>query len=137
MAALTVNCSRKTGPAAVRLGTWTNQLPVPAHKNGEWQKVQCKKTRTKKVQPRIRRPAFPAIGKAVAHKVTGSWGQKLKVTDSTTVAHTTRYQPKVAVQDDEISAKKKDWERRHAYWMMKEAEKKAAKKKEKQERYVL
>ena len=133
MAALTINCSRKSGPAAVRLGSWTNQLSAPAHKNGEWQKVKPKNTRLKKIHPRTRRPTFPAIGNAVAHKVTGSWGKKLKVTDSTTVAHTTRYQPKVAVQDDEISAKKKDWERRHAYWMMKQAEKKAAKKKEKQE----
>ena len=133
MAALTINCSRKSGPAAVHLGSWTNQLSAPAHKNGEWQKVQYRKTRVKKVQPRTRRSSFPAIGNAVAHKVTGSWGKKLVVKDSTTVAHTTRYQPKVAVQDDEISAKKKDWERRHAYWMMKQAEKKAAKKKAKQE----
>ena len=133
MAALTINCSRKSGPAAVHLGSWTNQLSAPAHKNGEWQKVQYKKTRVKKIQPRTRRSSFPAIGNAVAPKVTGSWGKKLVVKDSTTVAHTTRYQPKVAVQDDEISAKKKDWERRYAYWMMKQAEKKAAKKKEKQE----
>ncbi len=133
MAALTINCSRKSGPAAVHLGSWTNQLSVPAHKNGEWQKVQYKNTRVKKVQPRTRRSSFPAIGNAVAHKAGGSWGKKLKVTDFTTVAHTARFQPKVAVQDDEISAKKKDWERRHAYWMMKQAEKKAAKKKEKQE----
>ncbi len=133
MAALTINCSRKSGPAAVRLGSWTNQLSAPAHKNGEWQKVQYKKSRVKKVQPRTRRSSFPAIGNAVAHKVTGAWGKKLTVTDSTTVAHTTRYQPKLAVQDDEISAKKKDWERRHAFWMKKEAERKAAKKKERQE----
>ena len=88
MAALTINCSRKSGPAAVRLGSWTNQLSAPAHKNGEWQKVQCKKTRAKKVQPRIRRPAFPAIGNAVAHKAGGSWGKKLKVTNVDTVRGT-------------------------------------------------
>ena len=133
MAALTINCSRKPGPAAVHLGSWTNQLSAPAHKNGEWQKVSYKKTRVKKVQPRTRRSSFPAIGNAVAHKVSGSWSKKLEVKDSTTVAHTTRFQPKVKVQDDKISAKKKDWERRYAFWMKKEAERKAAKKKEMQE----
>ena len=133
MAALTINCSLKTRTPATHLGSWTNQLSAPAHKNGKWQKVQPKKARVNKIQSRTRRPTFPTIGNAVAHKVTGSWGKKLKVTDSATVAHTTRFQPKVTVQVDETSAKKKDWERRHAYWMKKEAEKKAAKKKEKQE----
>lgn len=133
MAALTISCPIKNTAPAVHLGAWTNQLSVPAHKNGEWQKVQHKKIRTQKVQPRNRRSSFPTIGNPVTHKVTGSWGKKLEVSDFATVPHTTRYQRKVAVQDDEISAKKKDWEIRHAYWMKKEAEKKEAKKKEKQE----
>ena len=62
-------------------------------------------------------------------KPSGRWTAKLQVNDATTVAHTTRHQPKVRVQVqvDEASAKKKDWEARHAYWMMKEGERKAAK----------
>ena len=85
MASLTINCSLKTHTPAVRLGAWTNQLSAPAHKDGEWQKVQYKKTHPKKVQQRTRRPAFPAIGNAVAHKATGSWGKKLKVTNADTI----------------------------------------------------
>ena len=88
MASLTINCSLKTRTPAVRLGAWTNQLSAPAHKNGEWQKVQYKKTHPKKVQQRTRRPAFPAIGNAVAHKATGSWGKKLKVTNVDTIQGT-------------------------------------------------
>lgn len=72
---------------AVRFGAWANQLPSPTHKNGKWEKVQHK-TRVKKVQPRTRRPAFPAIGNAVAHKATGSWGKKLKVTNADTIQGT-------------------------------------------------
>ena len=62
-------------------------------------------------------------------KPSGSWTAKLQVNDATTVTHTTRYQPKVRVQVqvDEASAKKKDWEARHAYWMKKEGERKASK----------
>ena len=62
-------------------------------------------------------------------KPNGRWTAKLQVKDATTVAHNTRYQPKirVQVQVDEASAKKKDWEARHAYWMKKEGERKAAK----------
>ena len=62
-------------------------------------------------------------------KPSGRWTAKLQVKDAATVAHTTRYQPKVRVQvkPDDASAKKKDWETRHAYWMKKEGERKAAK----------
>ena len=62
-------------------------------------------------------------------KPSGSWTAKLQVNDATTVTHTTRYQPKVRVQVqvDDASAKKKDWETRHAYWMKKDGERKAAK----------
>lgn len=88
MAALTINCSLKTRTPVVHLGSWTNQLSVPGHKNGEWQKVQCKKARGKKVHPRTHRQAFPAIGNAVAHKATGSWGKKLKVTSTDTIRGT-------------------------------------------------
>ena len=64
-----------------------------------------------------------------AMKPSGRWTAKLQVIDATTVAHTARYQPKVRVQVqvDEASAKKKDWEARHAYWMKKEGERKASK----------
>jgi len=64
-----------------------------------------------------------------AMKPSGRWTAKLQVIDATTVAHTARYQPKVRVpvQVDEASAKKKDWEARHAYWMKKEGERMAAK----------
>ena len=88
MAALTINCSLKTRTPVVHLGSWTNQLSVPGHKNGEWQKVQCKKARGKKVHPRTHRQAFPAIGNAVAHKATGSWGRKLNVTNTDTIRGT-------------------------------------------------
>ena len=91
MASLTVNCSLKGRSPVVHLGSWTNQLSVPAHKNGEWQKVQFKKTRArheKKVQPRTHHQSFPAIGNAVAHKATGSWGRKLNVTNTDTIRGT-------------------------------------------------
>jgi hypothetical protein len=88
MASLTIDCSLKTRTPAVHLGSWTNQLSAPAHKNGEWQKVQSKKTRVKKVQPRTRHQAFPAIGNAVAHKAGGSWGKKLTVSNTDTVRGT-------------------------------------------------
>jgi hypothetical protein len=88
MASLTIDCSLKTRTPAVHLGSWTNQLSVPAHKNGEWQKVQFKKARGKKVQQRTHRQAFPAIGNAVAHKAKGSWGKKLKVTSTDTIQGT-------------------------------------------------
>jgi hypothetical protein len=135
MASLTIDCSIPSRGPVSRLGAWTKPIQNVAHKNGEWQKVKSKKTRSKKVtvEPKSRRASFPAIGNAVAHKATGSWGKKLIVKDSSTVAHTTRHQPKVEVKVDDTSAKKKDWERRHAYWMMKQGEKQATKKKEKQE----
>jgi len=87
MASFTINCSLKHRIAAVRMGSWANKISVPAHKNGEWQKVQYKNTRTK-TQPQTPSqlsPAFPAIGNAVAHKAIGSWGKKLKVTNADTV----------------------------------------------------
>lgn len=86
MSALTINCSLKS--QSVRLGSWSNNLSALAHKNGEWQKVQPKKMRPKKLQPRTRRPDFPAIGNAVAHKAKGSWGRKLKVTNTDTILGT-------------------------------------------------
>ena len=62
-------------------------------------------------------------------KPTGRWTAKLQVNDATTVAHTTRIQPKVRVEVtvDEASIKQKDWETRHAFWMKKEGERMAAK----------
>ena len=62
-------------------------------------------------------------------KPTGRWTAKLQVNDATTVAHTTRIQPKVRVQVafEEDSIKQKDWETRHAFWMKKEGERMAAK----------
>ena len=61
-------------------------------------------------------------------KPNGRWTAKLQVSDATTVAHTTRFQPKtkvkVQVQD---TPTKSDWESRHAYWMKKEGERKARK----------
>lgn len=133
MASLTIDCSFKSRSSATRLGSWTKQLSVPAHKNGEWQKVKHKKFTRKKVITQPKRESFPTIGNAVSHKVSGSWGKKLIVKDNATVAHTTRHNPKVKIEVDDTSAKKKDWERRYAYWMKKEGEKRAAKKKQKQE----
>ena len=69
------------------MGSWTNKISASAHKNGEWQKVQYKNTRTK-IQPQTPlkfAPAFPAIGRVVVHKPIGSWGKKLKVTNADTV----------------------------------------------------
>ena len=133
MASLSIDCSYKSRSSATRLGSWTKQLSVPAHKNGEWQKVKRKKVKRKKVMTQPKRESFPTIGNAVAHKVSGSWGKKLIVKDNATVVHTTRHNPKVKIEVDDTSAKKKDWERRYAYWMKKEGEKRAAKKKQKQE----
>ena len=90
--------------------------------------TQRRTTVAKKVQPKSFRSNY-RVPTTEAMKPSGRWTAKLQVKDATTVAHTTRYQPKVRVQVqvDEASAKKKDWEARHAYWMKKEGERKAAK----------
>ena len=90
--------------------------------------TQRRTTVAKKVQPKNFRSNY-RIPATETMKPTGRWTAKLKVKDATTVAHTTRYQPKVRVQVqvDDASAKKKDWETRHAYWMKKDGERKAAK----------
>ena len=90
--------------------------------------TQRRTTVAKKVQPKSFRSNY-RVPTTETMKPTGRWTAKLQVKDATTVAHTTRYQPKVRVQVqvDEASAKKKDWEARHAYWMKKEGERKAAK----------
>ena len=90
--------------------------------------TQRRTTVAKKVQPKSFRSNY-RVPTTEAMKPTGRWTAKLQVKDATTVAHTTRYQPKVRVQVqvDDASAKKKDWEARHAYWMKKEGERKAAK----------
>ena len=90
--------------------------------------TQRRTTVAKKVQPKSFRSNY-RVPTTEAMKPTGRWTSKLQVKDATTVAHTTRYQPKVRVQvqADEASAKKKDWEARHAYWMKKEGERRAAK----------
>ena len=90
--------------------------------------TQRRTTVAKKVQPKSFRSNY-RVPTTETMKPTGRWTAKLQVKDATTVAHTTRYQPKVRVQVkvDEASAKKKDWEARHAYWMKKEGERRAAK----------
>ena len=89
---------------------------------------QRRTTVVKKVQPKNFRSNY-RVPATETMKPTGRWTAKLQVKDAATVAHTTRYQPKVRVQvkPDDASAKKKDWETRHAYWMKKEGERKAAK----------
>ena len=89
--------------------------------------TQRRTTVAKKVQPKSFRSNY-RVPTTEAMKPTGRWTSKLQVKDATTVAHTTRYQPKVRVQVqvDEASAKKKDWEARHAYWMKKEGERKGS-----------
>ena len=90
--------------------------------------TQRRTTVAKKVQPKSFRSNY-RVPTTETMKPSGRWTTKLQVKDATTVAHTTRYQPKVRVQVqvDEASAKKKDWEARHAYWMKKEGERRAAK----------
>ena len=88
MAALTISCGTRSFSGVTRLGAWSHKFSVPAKEDGGWTKVKAKKPSFKKVQPRTRAPAFPAIGNAVAHKATGSWGKKLKVTNTETVRGT-------------------------------------------------
>lgn len=90
MAALTISCGTpsRSSSGVTKLGAWSHKFSVPAKKDGGWTKVKAKNLRSKKVQPRTRSPAFPAIGNAVAHKATGSWGKKLKVSNMDTVRGT-------------------------------------------------
>ena len=89
---------------------------------------QRRTTVSNKVQPKSFRSNY-RVPVTEQMKPNGRWTTKLQVKDATTVTHTTRYQPKVRVQVqvDDASAKKKDWETRHAYWMKKDGERKAAK----------
>ena len=75
--------------------------------------TQRRTTVAKKVQPKSFRSNY-RVPTTETMKPSGRWTAKLQVKDATTVAHTTRYQPKVRVQVqvDDASAKKKDWERK-------------------------
>ena len=130
-AMITITCGRpstsRRSTTQQRSNSLSAYMPKGLHstKSGVSQRrtTVVKKVQSKNFRSNYRVPATEQM------KPSGRWTAKLQVKDAATVAHTTRYQPKVRVQvkPDDASAKKKDWETRHAYWMKKEGERKAAK----------
>ena len=130
-AMITISCGRPSTSRRSTTQQRSNSLSAYMPKGLHSTKSGVHQRRTKVVKPQqnhtfrsnYRVPATEQM------KPSGRWTAKLKVKDATTVAHTTRYQSQVRVQvkPDDASAKKKDWEARHAYWMKKEGERKAAK----------
>ena len=128
-AMITIACGRPSSSRRTQQRSNTLSAYMPKGLRSTQSGVtQRRTTVAKKVQPKSFRSNY-RVPTTEAMKPTGRWTAKLQVKDATTVAHTTRYQPKVRVQVqvDEASAKKKDWEARHAYWMKKEGERRAAK----------
>ena len=125
MAALTINCSRKTGPAAVRLGRtalYSRHKTVSGRRFNTGRHPQRRFSRAPAVRPSSLKRCCPQGDRFL--------GRKLEVSDFATVPHHSL--PAQGRGSGRRNLSRRGTETRHAYWMKKEAERKAAKK-EKQE----